>query len=1151
MAAFLRSRWPLTGIGTLLVAALLWLFGPFWAPLEGVPPRAGLVALLALVWLVLNLLADRRRRRRDDALAAGLIAADPAAGAPAEEVAALRDKLAHALGLLRRASGTRGYLYEQPWYIIIGPPGAGKTTALLNAGLRFPLAEELGGAEVRGVGGTRLCDWVFTEQAVLIDTAGRYTTQDSDATVDRAGWQGFLDLLRRTRPRQPLNGVIVAIALSDVAQGTQDERLAHARAIRRRLKELDERLGMGSGLPVYALFTKADLLAGFVEYFDDLDRERRGQVWGTTFPLAGPPGGPAAAFATELRALVDVLSARVAERLQAERSADRRPAIVGFPAQLASLEAPLTEFLQEAFGGSRLDPAPFLRGVYFTSGTQEGTPIDRMVGALSRSFGIDQRRGLALRPERGRSYFLERLLKNVVFGEAMLAGSNPGARRRRLLLRVAAWGVAGLVLLAGTGALLAAWQANTAAVARFDAAVTAWRRGAEATPLAPVAAADLHRITPLLDGARALPFGPDASDSVFWGLGLGQEDKLRTGAALLYRHALERILLPRLVWRAEQQMRGLMASPARLYEVTRVYLMLGSQGPLDAGLIQDWAAADWARELYPGAAQAPLREDLMRHLRALLAEPLPEVPLDGVLVEDARRVFSTVPVAGRVYSLIRQQAGDHAKPWAPADAGGAGGGRWFTRRSGAPLTEPVPGLFTPAGFWSGVLPALPGAIARVGNETWVLGRAAGFDPANPQALPALERQVIRLYTDDYIRVWSALLDDLDLVAPPTAEQALADLQILSTPQSPLREMLAAIVHNLSLAAPPPVPAAAGAAAQNAALGRFLGADADPPGQAVDDHFRDLREFVERGLDPVLRGLQDLQQQLTQQAAGGPPLPAGDAAARLRALVARSPQPVQRWVTVLAAGGQALRSDLQKRAMLAAYNVGAGGGGGAPMPAPGPLCKALERRYPFVTEGADAPMDDFAKLFGPTGSMDQFFSAQLRPYVAVQGNTWRPQPYMGTEPPVEAADVAVFQRIDRIRQAFFPFGLTPRVTFLVRPAGANSGTRTATLDLGGQPVAWQAGQTPPPHMFEWPGPGGMTSVEVTFDPPATAGARLFETGPWALFRLFARAQRGGGDNQFILTFTQGEREASFEVQTSTNNPFLPALLHNFHCPALGP
>ena len=131
-------------------------------------------------------------------------------------------------------------------------PGAGKTTALLNAGLHFPLAEEMGQGAVAGIGGTRLCDWWFTDEAVLIDTAGRYTTQDSDAQVDRAGWEAFLDLLRRTRKRQPLNGVLVAIAISDLARADEGRRAAHARAIRHRVQRArDAARCARAGLPAF------------------------------------------------------------------------------------------------------------------------------------------------------------------------------------------------------------------------------------------------------------------------------------------------------------------------------------------------------------------------------------------------------------------------------------------------------------------------------------------------------------------------------------------------------------------------------------------------------------------------------------------------------------------------------------------------------------------------------------------------------------------------------------------------------------------------------------------------------------------------------------------------------------------------------------
>ena len=172
----MSSRWCVSFVGIALLAGLVWFFAPLLPDFEDWPPRLAVIIALLLVWGGGNALLDAVRRRRDMALAQGVAASTEAS----EEAQALRTRLTTALDLLKTSLRSRGYLYEQPWYAIIGPPGAGKTTALLNAGLRFPLAEQMGQGAVAGVGGTRLCDWWFTEDAVLIDTAGRYTTQDSE-----------------------------------------------------------------------------------------------------------------------------------------------------------------------------------------------------------------------------------------------------------------------------------------------------------------------------------------------------------------------------------------------------------------------------------------------------------------------------------------------------------------------------------------------------------------------------------------------------------------------------------------------------------------------------------------------------------------------------------------------------------------------------------------------------------------------------------------------------------------------------------------------------------------------------------------------------------------------------------------------------------
>ncbi len=1173
--AFFGSRWFLSFVGAALLALLLWLFGPLWSALEGWGIRLALIVLIIAIWAGVNLLLDARRRRRDAALAAGVAAAPPdlGAAAAAEEAAALREKLATALTLLRKARGTKGYLYEQPWYAIIGPPGAGKTTALLNAGLRFPLAAEMGQGAVSGVGGTRLCDWWFTEDAVLIDTAGRYTTQDSDAAVDRAGWDAFLDLLRRTRERQPLNGVIVAIAIADIAGAPREERLAHAHAIRRRIKELDERLGVR--LPVYAVFTKADLIAGFTEFFDDLDRDRRAQVWGATFPLATTEAGPVAGFAAEHQMLVEHLNSRLFDRLQAERSPDRRALIAGFPSQVASLDQPLAEFLQEAFGGSRLDPAPMLRGFYLTSGVQEGTPIDRLTGLLVRSFGIDQRRAQSLRPEQGRSYFLARLVKEVIFGEAMLVSEKPGAARRRLLLRAGAFALVALAVVVGGGLLWHARSVNREQIDDMQAALAAYEKAAAVVPLDPVSDADLPRILPMLDLARALPHGYDnrKSDPPSWmQLGLSQDAKLSAGALGIYRHALERALLPRLIWRLESQMHGYLNQPDILYEATRVYLMLGNLGPLDRGLVRAWMEADW-ENTYPGPANAPVRNGLAGHLYALLADPLPKVELDGALIATARATFSRVPLANRVYSRISPSTeAQGIVPWRPADALGPAGVRVFLRSSGKPLTDGVPGFYTVDGFYKALLPALVGATRQVASESWVLGKRSELSPNSPEALH-LEHDVIALYEADYEKHWDAMLADLNIVPLRNAEQAAQDLYVLASPQSPMRDLLASIARELTLSQPPPAPpgaAAAGSAAEAAAAkaapaatarfktlleGQGAKTAAEPPGKAVDDRYRALREFVGSGpgapIDQALKAIDGLQRQIAKIAAANPGAaavaPSGDdPTLTLRAEASRDPQPVARWLSAMAAGGNAIRSGGAVEQAKTMFNASGG---------PATLCRqAVAGRYPFSPGSAnDIPLDDFAKLLAPGGQLDGFFNTQLRPYVDMSGPVWHGQSVDGVPPPVSPADLAQFQRAAVIRDLFFGVGgATPSVRFDLTPLSLDEGAKQVTLDLGGTVISYAHGP-PRTTQITWPGTGGMSNARLVFDPPPAGGTGVLQaSGPWALFRLFDQGslQRAGSAERYTLSFRLGDRQASFEIRAgSVLNPFAPGILRDFRCPNL--
>ena len=161
------------------------------------------IALVVLVWVSVVVIRRLRANRTGDKLLAAVVKPSQAEERPSADVLQLRERFEHAIASLKQTRRRGHTLYELPWYVFIGAPGSGKTTALVNSGLSFPLEQRLGKEPLRGVGGTRNCEWLFAEEAVFLDTAGRYMTQDSDAAGDSAAWAEFLALLRKYRKRRP------------------------------------------------------------------------------------------------------------------------------------------------------------------------------------------------------------------------------------------------------------------------------------------------------------------------------------------------------------------------------------------------------------------------------------------------------------------------------------------------------------------------------------------------------------------------------------------------------------------------------------------------------------------------------------------------------------------------------------------------------------------------------------------------------------------------------------------------------------------------------------------------------------------------------------------------------------------------------------
>jgi type VI secretion system protein ImpL len=1171
--------WLLRAFGAIALVGFgfaVWFAGPLIGfadarPLEPAWLRATIIGLAVAMAAGYYFFRFWQARNAQKALEASVAYADD----KDSDALLLEARMREAVARLKRSTGKRNFLYQVPWYIIIGPPGAGKTTALVNSGLKFPLAGSSEALPVAGVGGTRHCDWWFTDDAVLIDTAGRYTTQDSDAQTDKKSWLAFLSLLKKYRARQPINGVILAISLADLMTLNGQDLGAHAIEIRNRLQDIYEILKVR--FPVYVLFTKADLVSGFMEYFGDFNETRRRKVWGATFQTGDRGRNMIGDVPTEFDALVKRLSEEATDRLYEEADPVARISIFGFAAQFGALKGRIADFLASIFQANRKETSAGLRGFYFSSGTQEGTPIDQVLGAIGRSFKSNAQAHLS---GTGKSFFLHDLLTKVIFAESGWVSYDRSVDRRAAIVRYGSFGIVALAAVAMLGAWGLSFATNRSLIASTDQAVEQYRATADAMlKSSTVADVDLENVIGSLDMLRNLPVGYETrnlrapTEGTF---GLDQRARLMSAAETAYRQALERGFRSRLLLQVERTIEASMADPIALYEPLKIYLMLGGKAPkVDDELIVSWMKNDWEQNRYPGAHNREGRAELEKHLRAMLAlddayDPVFE--LNRPLVESAQRSLGQMTIADRASALIRSAT--HAaglNDFSVSVRGGPEAQLVFERVDGSDLsTLGVPGIYTHAGFNDFYLAQLAGIAQMLVNDQWVVG-AGGEQGGFDQELLRLGPQLLDRYSKEFTAAWNSVLDKLKFKPMSTDKPKYLALSAAASPTSPIKQLFEAIAYETALtrAPDPGEDPARGRASDTGNLAKGLArigielptgksqsraggafAVAPNPGADIEAQFRPLQILVtgppgQRPIDALTQNFRDIYQSL--QLAAAVPSQAERANANLqlqistlRANASRLPRALANMIRSAAddfEGDAAETSIAQLNRMLKETVTG-------------PCEEVIANRFPFAGSGAeDIPMADFARVFAPNGVIDRFFAQNLSPHADMgsQNWDWDQETRLGRE--LSKSTLRQFQLAAEIRDVFFPMGgSTPAINITFTPFSLHGDADMALLDVNGQLVqSYQTGNTP--GIVTWPGSTSSESVSLSLTPelPGRESAIRFD-GPWALKRLLDKGSLTRNGDNLEARFVIGGRDVAYTIQAApAGNPFALPAFSAFSCP----
>ncbi|KQV45837.1 type VI secretion system membrane subunit TssM [Duganella sp. Root336D2] len=1107
--------------GLLFVGAGLLQLALVWA-------LAGVAALAVLALTVCGVRRYLARRRETEP-------APPAEARAEADLEAVRSALLEALGTIRNsrlghASGARA-LYELPWYMVIGNPAAGKSSAITQSGLQFPFADQ---KAIQGVGGTRHCDWFFTAQGILLDTAGRYAVQ----AVDREEWHGFLELLKKHRPRAPINGIVIAVSIAELRGDETEPVLQLARSLRQRVQDLIEKLEVFA--PVYVMFTKADLVAGFADFFADADAPERERPWGATMPFKQKAGcGDMLAFFEQS---FDELCQGLREMGIASMTQRRRELVPAgvhtFPLEFAALRAPLMAFLATLFEDNPFQFRPLFRGYYFTSALQEGQPLCAQSLRVAQRFGLALPADAAPRTGSGAGYFLPRLFREVIFADKDLVSQY--ATRKQRLLRNGGFTAAILLLGAALGAWTWSYSGNAQLVANAAADLD---KAVKMQAQSPDLQSRLEALQLLQDRIEQLDKLERESPWLL-GMGLYQGDALGRKLRSEYFKGMGEILLKPVAASLETQLFALGQREAGnvedSYNALKTYLMLADKSHAETGHLGDQLTRHWRSWLETNRGAMP-REQLLRSAEGLLAFYLsqlndpawPRIEARLAMVDTARgqlrKVVRGMTARERVYAEIKARASTRYPAMTVARIVGA------QDRELVQGSHAVSGAFTREAWEGYVRPAIrEAANSALQSSDWVLKTAERTDLTLEGSPEQVQKALTESYKSDYAKEWQAFLQGVVIARMPDFPHTVEAMNRLGDPAiSPLLKVWNTVAAQTSWDSPglaaagvqqaeqglahwfkarlferaPAAGAVAAALPQAGALGREFApvagllAARDKDGSLMRTYLEHLSRLRARlnGIgnqgDPGPGARQLMQQTLEGQGSElsealrhvDEQMMAGLDDAQKQAI---RPLLVRPLIQVFAGLLAPAEAEINKTWQAQVYQ---------------PFNRTLAGKFPFAPAGsAEASQAEIGQVFGPEGAIAKFVGNSLGALVVRRGDVLAPRTW---------ADIGIGLSPQTLQR--FPAWMAPlaaggvasatQTLFQLLPHAA-SGLAEYSIEIDGQLLRFR-NSAPQWVNMVYPGPQGSSGVRISGVTPEGKVVELFgESGAAGLRKMIDSASR---------------------------------------------
>lgn len=804
-----------------------------------------------ILWIIAKLYQRWKARKAAESLGSMLEQQSSKAISNADtlkrsDVEAIRKRMLDAINTIKTSklgllSGSAA-LYELPWYMIIGNPAAGKSTAIANSGLQFPFADKNGKA-VQGIGGTRNCDWFFTTDGILLDTAGRYSVYEED----REEWFGFLSLLKKHRKLAPINGIIIAASITELTSNKPEFGINLAKNFRQRIQELTEKLEVIA--PVYIVFTKADMIAGFNEFFHDTDRTEQDRVWGATLPynIKSSNQDVLDFFDQRFNELYDGLKQMSLASMAVNRGENMLPGVFTFPLEFSSIKNPLRAFIATLFEENPFQFKPVFRGFYFTSALQEGNTASTASERIAHRFNLQLQTASSPQSDDTHSqhgFFLLDLFRKVIFADKNLVAQYASRTKNRLryITFLAATLFLGLSLAAWSWSYVANRQLTVNVQADLEKAVKLQEKKLDLQSRFEALQVLQERIDQLQKYHTDRP----------WSLGFGlyQGDLLERKLREEYFLGIKEIMLKPVASNleafltemntAKDQLAPIAnlpqstttaappspnttnagvspnsdtaqpykdASPTNVedaYNALKTYLMLGDRTRAESGHLNDQLTRFWRSWLESNRGNMS-RDDMIRNAEQILSFYLAQIndPSWPVIEnnlslldqsrENLRHVVKGMPARDRVYADIKARASTRFPAITVANVVGN------TDKTLIAGSYAIPGTFTKAAWDNFILEAFKNAANKELQSTdWVLKTSAKDDLTLEGSPEQIQKILTEQYKAEYSKEWQKFIQGVVVSDLSTFEIAVNAMNRLGDPQSsPIQKLIQKVYDETS------------------------------------------------------------------------------------------------------------------------------------------------------------------------------------------------------------------------------------------------------------------------------------------------------------------------------------------------------------------